>query len=147
MSLKSDYYDHELNRVQSMTENQLYTRYGKMSDTRKIEALHKVLMDTNLYPSLQMTIEGDHPHLTPPSGKSQEWMLFREVPEQWGGQNHEYVTFVLPEGVENYLLVSGPSPIRVPKETVQYAIEDARVMWDRLIKEGWRLEEANCPPA
>ena len=145
MSLKSDYYDHELNRVQSMTENQLHTRYRKMSDTRKIEALHKVLMDTNQYPSLQMTIEGDHPHLVvrlphPP----QEWVLFRASEL---GTKYEYVTFVLPEGVENYLLVSGPSPMRVPKETVQYAIEDARVMWDKLIKEGWRLEEANCPPA
>ena len=145
MSLKSDYYDHELNRVETMSEDQLYTRYGKMSDMRKIEAFHKVLMDSNLYPSLQMTIEGDHPHLVVRRGVPQEWVLFREVPEH--GHNHEYVTFVLPEGVENYLLVSGPSPMRVPKETVQYAIEDARVMWDRLIKEGWRLEEANCPPA
>ena len=144
MSLKSDYYNHELNRVQSMTENQLHTRYKKMSDTRKIEALHKVLMDTNLYPSLQMAIEGDHPKLAE-MDSSKEWVLFREAPS-WNG-DHEYVTFVLPEGVENYLLVSGPSPMRVPKETVQYAIEDARVMWDRLIKEGWRLEEANCPPA
>ena len=144
MSLKSDYYNHELNRVQSMSEDQLHTRYKKMSDMKKIEALHKVLVDTDMCPSLQMAIEGDHSYLTPPSGKSQEWVLFREVPEH--GHNHEYVTFVLPDGVTGYLLVSGPSPMRVPKETVQYAIEDARVMWDKLIKEGWRLEEANCLP-
>ena len=55
-------YEHELNRVTSMKDKSLITRYGKMNDKDKIDVFYKVLKDEKRCPTLQKRIKRDtHP--------------------------------------------------------------------------------------
>ena len=147
MSVKESYRKHEQKRVDSMTEKELLTRYGKMTDMQKIEALHDVLKNSSGTGNdmLQTLIEQDYPQFTSVdiADVENEWVLFRENEEH--GHNHEYITFTQPsafaDGVTPYLLVSEPSPMRVPNETVQHSTKSSRQLWDELIQDGWRLEK------
>jgi len=146
MSVKKDYKAHEQKRVDTMTERQLITRYGKMSDLQKIKALYEVLKRTvGKHDRLMQLIEQDYPEFTivDINDVESEWVVFRENEDH--GHNHEYITFTQPSsfgaGVIPYLFVSKPSPMRVHNETVQHSTERAREYWNELMKEGWRLEE------
>ena len=142
MSVK-DYKAHEQKRVNTMTERQLITRYGKMTDLKKIKPLLEVLRSCNTHDRLRQLIEQDHPELTIVNigDVKNEWVVFRENEEH--GFNHEYITFTQPM-VDNratqYLLVSKASPMRVHNETVQHSTQNARQLWAHLMKEGWRQE-------
>ena len=145
MSVKDRLKKHEKNRVDTMTEQQLITRYGKMSDMQKIEALYGVLKHRNgQHDRLQQLIEQDYPQFTSVdiADVANEWVVFRENEEH--GFNHEYITFTQPsafgEGVTPYLLVSEASPMRVPNTSVQHSTDSARQLWDKLMKDGWRRE-------
>tara|TARA_Y100000310_G_scaffold273470_1_gene288953 strand:+ start:1802 stop:2266 length:465 start_codon:yes stop_codon:yes gene_type:complete len=50
---------HELERVQSMTDDQLSTRYGKMTKEDKIEGFYKVLTEEGRAKKLQKQIASD----------------------------------------------------------------------------------------
>jgi hypothetical protein len=133
-----------LARVQQMTDRQLSTRYGKMSDKKKIEAFYSVLKDEKRNDVLQQRIAQDYPEFASVdiADVANEWVVFRENEEH--GFNHEYITFTQPaafgNGVTPYLLVSEPSPMRIPNESVQHSTESARELWDSLMKDGWRIE-------
>ena len=134
---------HEQKRVDTMTERQLITRYGKMTDMQKIESLYDVLKSHSVrHPMLQQLIEQDHPQFTATWIRANEWVVFRENEDH--GFNHEYITFTRPSafgnGVTPYLLVSEASPMRVPNLSVQHSTDSARQLWDSLMSEGWRLE-------
>jgi len=146
---RKKYIEHEKKRVQNMTDDILETRYGRMKDPEKIRAFHQVLTETKRNEYLRRRIERDHPKMGLKQTKlsdiadvKNEWVVFRENPEH--GFNHEYITFTLPaafgEGVTPYLLVSKASPMRVHNETVQHSTDIARQLWDKLMKDGWRLE-------
>ena len=51
---------HELDRVQSMTDDQLWTRYGKMNKEEKIAAFLDALVLENRNEKLQIQIKVDH---------------------------------------------------------------------------------------
>jgi hypothetical protein len=51
---------HELDRVTSMTDEQLTTRYTKMKKPEKIKALHRALVQEKRNRSLQQRISKDH---------------------------------------------------------------------------------------
>jgi len=55
-----DMFDHEIDRVTSMTDEQLDVRYTKMTKPEKIEAFHRALVQENRNPSLQQRISKDH---------------------------------------------------------------------------------------
>jgi len=144
MSVEDRCKAHEQDRVNTMTERQLITRYGKMTDLKKIKALFEVLRTRNNHDRLQRLIEQDHPEFTivPFTTVATEWVVFRENENH--GFNHEYITFTQPAcfgaGVTPYLLVSKASPMRVHNETVQHSTQSARQLWAHLMKEGWRQE-------
>ena len=54
-----DTLQHELDRVQSMTDDQLWTRYGKMNKENKIEAFLDALVQENRNEGLQRQISLD----------------------------------------------------------------------------------------
>ncbi len=52
-------YSHELNRIRSMTDDQLWTRYNKMTKPKKIHTFHQVLINENRCRDLQQRILSD----------------------------------------------------------------------------------------
>ena len=56
----TDIKQHELERISTMTDRELHTRYGKMGVREKIKAFHEALCDTNRCEQLRQTIEKDH---------------------------------------------------------------------------------------
>ena len=57
--MNPDTLQHELDRVQSMTDDQLWTRYGKMTKENKIEAFLDALIQENRNEKLQLEISQD----------------------------------------------------------------------------------------
>lgn len=53
-------YKHEKNRVKEMDDNQLETRYGKMTKKDKIGAFYEALVDKDRHPKLRKRMEGNH---------------------------------------------------------------------------------------
>jgi len=51
---------HELDRVMKMDDNQLETRYGKMTKQDKIGAFYEALSDEKRAPKLRKKMEGNH---------------------------------------------------------------------------------------
>jgi hypothetical protein len=56
-------YKHELDRVHSMDDYKLETRYGKMSKDYKIKAFHEALRDAGRGEYVRKKIEKDYPEL------------------------------------------------------------------------------------
>jgi len=53
-------FQHELDRVKSMTDDQLWVRYGKMTKEDKIESFYEVLMQEGRNESLQLEMAKAH---------------------------------------------------------------------------------------
>ena len=51
---------HELRRITSMSDDQLWTRYGKMTKPEKIVAFFETLTSTNRVPKLRKKIAHEH---------------------------------------------------------------------------------------
>tara|TARA_R100000458_G_C8261239_1_gene236731 strand:- start:1090 stop:1584 length:495 start_codon:yes stop_codon:yes gene_type:complete len=52
-------YDHEMKRVKSMLDEELETRYGKMTKQDKIGAFYEALTDADRSPKLRKKMEGN----------------------------------------------------------------------------------------
>ena len=53
-------YKHEQDRVKDMTDDQLETRYGRMTKQDKIQAFYEALTDENRAPKLRKKMEGNN---------------------------------------------------------------------------------------
>ena len=53
-------YKHELDRVKTMTDKELHTRYGKMVKKDKIQAFYEALTDKKRALELREKMEGNH---------------------------------------------------------------------------------------
>ena len=71
-------YKHEMDRVKSMLDEELDTRYGKMTKESKIGAFYEALTDANRSPKLRKKMEGNHGIKAPPK-KKESYMKFVKV--------------------------------------------------------------------
>jgi len=128
----ADMLQHELDRVNSMTDDQLWTRYGKMNQTKKIAAFYEVLIKENRCKKLQMKIANDH-------------RLSNE------SNTYHYLT----NGIQNWRFDSTlPGNIQIGSQQVhddtsvwqfnhvdyvngQYPTDRAREFWNKLTKKGF----------
>ena len=70
-------YKHEMDRVKSMLDEELDTRYGKMTKESKIGAFYEALTDANRAPKLRKRMEGNHGIKAPQ--KKESYMKFVKV--------------------------------------------------------------------
>jgi hypothetical protein len=74
----SNIYKHEMDRVKSMLDEELDTRYGKMTKKDKIGAFYEALTDADRSPKLRKKMEGNH-GIKAPSKKKESYMKFVKV--------------------------------------------------------------------
>ena len=133
-----DILTHELNRVRTMTNDQLDVRYGKMTKDDKIQNFYTALKQENKNPALQNKIANDcgydqAPTYTPAVVKAPEdhWILTAP-----GDNSHEVVfTPEVGNGLHGIEIVEYKNGNR--SNSVTYKISDARVRWDLFISEGY----------
>ena len=65
---EADIYDHELERINKMDDDQLEARYNKMKVVKKIEAFYEALVDQDRAPRVRKRIEKDGSN--PPAKKA-----------------------------------------------------------------------------
>jgi len=129
---------HELNRVRSMTDKQLWTRYGKMTKEDKLIKFRQALKQENRCPELRDTIAhaqgwDEAPTYTPAINEG-PWTLknascdndfiFEETCYSEESQAEMLVTRMV-NGVE--------------KDKNYYTKDGARIRWDELVTAGYAL--------
>lgn len=129
--------NHERARVNTMTDDQLIIRYGKMTKIDKIEALHTVLVETNRCPAVRNSIELKHPHLIQPGAvptntstehwikKSDQMMSFTEM---FGDKKIRVRTYKFDGATVSGLVNDG-----------ELGVDEARSVWCYMIKDGWEI--------
>ena len=73
---ETDIYEHELERINKMDDDQLVARYNKMKVAKKIEAFYEALVDQDRAPRVRKRIEKDGSN---PPAKKEEPMKFVKV--------------------------------------------------------------------
>ena len=121
-----DMFDHEIDRVTSMTDDQLNTRYTKMTKPEKIEAFHRALVQENRNRSLQQRISKDHGLSTVTS-----WTLVRL-------QNPGRDTWTFRTYDEHNIQVFHNNDAWQDKYVNgHYPTAEARTLWDKLVAKGY----------
>ena len=124
-----DTFNHELARVLAMTDDQLNTRYTKMTKPEKIEAFHRALVQENRNPSLQKQMSKDHGLFTVTS-----WVLVHhrdgdppDFVDNWTFRTHD----------ENNIQVFHNNDAWQDKYANGYhSVAQARTLWDQLVAKG-----------
>jgi len=158
--MTDDTLQHELDRVNSMTDDQLWTRYGKMNKPEKIEAFLDALIQENRSKRLQLKIASDHNidrHAAIVAALMEQGPNKRTVKEPWLLQspwpvksNGQYGKHAF--GFINYndniiqitklvLQKNGrywdEEPYHVDYANGYYSLDRARSFWDARIEEGY----------
>ena len=130
-----DMFDHEIDRVTSMTDEQLDVRYTKMTKPascdllyhhEKIEAFHRALVQENRNRSLQQRISKDHGLSTVTS-----WTLVRL-------QNPGRDTWTFRTYDENNIQVFHNDDAWQDKYVNgYYSVAQARTLWNELVAKGY----------
>ena len=121
---------HELDRIASMTDDQLDRRYAKMTKPEKIEAFHRALVLENRNPSLQKRISNDHG-----LGSGESWELVRHLPpskDTWKfcvfDENN--IQIFHNDVADNSKFANG-----------LYRTAQARTKWDELVAKGYEVKQ------
>ena len=134
---------HELDRVTSMTDEQLDTRYTKMTKPEKIKAFHRALVQENRNRSLQQRISKDHGLSNCSTGSSvTSWTLAREIRRQsqaFGDlDNSGRDTWTFRTHDENNIQVFHNNDAWQDKyANGYYPTAEARTLWDELVAKGY----------
>ena len=129
---------HELDRVTSMTDEQLDTRYTKMTKPEKIEALQRALIRENRNPSLQQRISKDHGLSNCSTGSSvTSWTLARD--SSFGDlDNSGRDTWTFRTYDEHNIQVFHNNDAWQDKYVNgHYPTAEARTLWDKLVAKGY----------
>ena len=120
-----DTFDHELDRVTSMTDEQLTARYHKMKKIEKIEALQRALIRENRNPSLQQTVKA---HLAKNMRHvANEWVLSRDD-DTWTFQKYDDDNIQV---FRNYVVHD------IKYANGYYSTAQARALWEKLSQNGY----------
>ena len=124
-------FDHELDRVTSMTDEQLDTRYTKMTKPEKIKAFHRALVQENRNRSLQQRISKDHGLSNCSTGSSvTSWTLVRL-------QNTGRDTWTFRTYDEHNIQVFHNNDAWQDKYANGYhPTAEARTLWNKLVAKG-----------
>lgn len=142
---------HELKRIRSMTDKELFTRYGKMTVPTKILAFHSALCDENRCERLREKIEKQHG--IPPKTKGvvhQVWYV-RKDNDMYSFQKHDdYNIKVLRWemiGVFESSHKERWSAHDVHEDYVNgyYPTDQGRLFWDKKISEGYTQFDPQFP--
>jgi len=123
-----DMFDHEIDRVTSMTDDQLNTRYTKMTKPEKIEAFHRALVQENRNPSLQGRISKDHGLSTVTS-----WVLVHHPDgdprnaDNWTFRTHDE---------NNIQVFHNNDAWQEDYANGYYSVAQARTLWNKLVDKG-----------
>jgi hypothetical protein len=125
-------FDHELDRVTSMTDEQLDTRYTKMTKPEKIKAFHRALVQENRNRSLQQRISKDHGLSNCSTGSSvTSWTLVRL-------QNTGRDTWTFRTYDEHNIQVFHNNDAWQDKwVNGYYPTAEARILWHELLAKGY----------
>ena len=131
---------HELNRVRTMTDDQLDVRYGKMTKEEKIAMFHEALKKEGRNPSLQNRIAKDQGWDNAPTHEP----AIEEEYSSWViramDRDHEYVFLVNPNGVSrgpDITLTEWTNGKKVHTSTIE--MDAARKMWNEYVNDqGYR---------
>ena len=116
---------HELDRVTSMTDEQLTARYLKMTKIDKIEALQRALIRENRNPSLQRTVKT---HLANNMRHvANEWVLSRDG-DTWTFQKYDDDNIQV---FRNYVVYD------CNNVNGYYPTAQARSLWGKLSQKGY----------
>jgi len=97
---KNKIYKHEYDRIEKMTDKELYTRYGKMTKEDKIGAFYEALTDAKRTPMLREKMEGNHGIASPPN---KETPIVEFVKVLKNEDNAKQAVFLQPESGQHYL--------------------------------------------
>jgi hypothetical protein len=128
---------HEIDRVSKMSDRQLSTRYGKMSDKKKIEAFYSVLKDEKRNDVLQQRIGQDYPELVHTVVDQHSKVHIIVHPAHDDGME---VCFSEIRNEKNGPAVSVIITFADGKRQTE-TVEDARIIWDKHMNTGWRLKD------
>jgi len=134
-----DMFDHEIDRVTSMTDDQLNTRYTKMTKPEKIEAFHRALVQENRNRSLQQRISKDHGLSNCSTGSSvTSWTLVRLQNSDSDLDNSGRDTWTFRTYDENNIQVFHNDDVWQDKyANGYYSVAQARTLWNELVAKGY----------
>ena len=122
-------YDHELNRVQSMTDEQLVSRYGKMKNEGKIRAFVAVLSTEKRHPVLHNAISSKH-----------NWRTIYALIKYKTGELYYFT--VCKSGIVLDLFDSSTG--EYTWDFMQMSIEEGREFWNTCVEDGgWNVHDAD----
>ena len=144
-------YKHELDRVKSMTDRQLYTRYGKMTKSNKMQAFYEALADENRVPELrkQMGIKSGYGI----GFKKKK----RTIKNASNGRQRPKAVFALRSSEEHddagvwikVFMLYNYNTVQITEfengqidNTTAYSYEDARRMWRTWTDEGMHRDDS-----
>ena len=143
-----DMFDHEIDRVTSMTDEQLDVRYTKMTKPascdllyhhEKIEAFHRALVQENRNRSLQQRISKDHGLSNCSTGSSvTSWTLVRLQNSDSDLDNSGRDTWTFRTYDENNIQVFHNDDVWQDKYVNgYYSVAQARTLWNELVAKGY----------
>jgi len=130
-----DMFDHELDRIASMTDEQLDTRYTKMTKPEKIKAFHRALVQENRNRSLQQRISKDHGLSNCSTGSSvnscNSWTLVRL--QNPGRDTWTFRTY----DEHNIQVFHNDDAWQDKYANGYYPTAQARILWHELLAKGY----------
>ena len=135
--MNPDTIQHELDRVASMTDDQLNTRYTKMTKPEKIEAFYRALVQENRNPSLQGRISKDH--LMRRVSSSSPWVLV--LPRDGDPQSVDNWTFRAHDEGGIIQVFHNDDAWQDKYANGYYPMAEARTLWNNLIHKGYKPQE------
>ncbi len=135
--MNPDTIQHELDRVHSMTDDQLNTRYTKMTKPEKIEAFYRALVQENRNPSLQGRISKDH--LMRRVSSSSPWVLV--LPRDGDPQSVDNWTFRAHDEGGIIQVFHNDDAWQDKYANGYYPMAEARTLWNNLIHKGYKPQE------
>ena len=140
--MNPDTIQHELDRVHSMTDDQLNTRYTKMTKPEKIEAFYRALVQENRNPSLQGRISKDHGLSTVTS-----WVLVHHPDgdprnaDNWTFRTNVSIHEMVTSDKNNIQVFHNDEVWQDKYANGYYPMAEARTLWNNLIHKGYKPQE------
>ncbi len=120
-----------------MTDDQLNTRYTKMTKPEKIEAFYRALVQENRNPSLQGRISKDH--LMRRVSSSSPWVLV--LPRDGDPQSVDNWTFRAHDEGGIIQVFHNDDAWQDKYANGYYPMAEARTLWNNLIHKGYKPQK------
>jgi hypothetical protein len=126
--MNPDTIQHEIDRVTSMTDDQLDLRYTKMTKPEKIEAFHRALIQENRNPSLQKQISKDRRTGKYGLNLVTSWVIASGI-DTWTFRTHDH---------SNIQIFNNDDVFDEKYANGYFPTESARAVWNLLVSKGYK---------